>query len=574
MANPDLSGALDNNVETVNGLFSLLFKNFHISDIYVVGWDAAQQWMALVTGILVVIAIGIRSVEEQVNLLSGGQSGYQRMVTNVVLIGVAIGLYFTIVNLVLEFFDAIYYELNNTPVAKMTQNMDKAIADLWAKDYQFRMSEIIDGFLALFGLMAFWITYMILVCVGLCMHIAHALLTTATVFWGGVALPMSITLGLKQLSSFKVMATLALVWPIIEFFFMYLIGGAFNEMFTRSDFNIESLDHVSMARLVTYFTVFSVINLVLAATTVSAPFFAYGIASGSGNVTGMIKAFAAAGVGAGLIVARATMPRSLTEKGGANRMVRSALGGTASALGAAATGAAGGVIRAMNSPSGAGARANPGGWFDSPKPTQSGPRPKPTAEQTGTFNRSYANSPGVTAAGGSDKPNMTSPYTGAVNKPSSFSSAQPDSQSQEPLAPRPNASLKENPATSKSFAQSVGVGSKPVDKPQLTSRYTGGSNQPISGANGPVPNLSSNPASNANFISSAGVAAAKPMDLASKPDAKPTPKANKSATPKPLTEEQKAEKRRSNQLRGVMKNHYTQTQKDKPKPKPKPKGGK
>ncbi len=451
-----------NQSESIGGMFSMLFDNFRVSDIYVIGWEAADQWMMLVAGVLVVIAIAIRSIEEQANLLSGGESGYLKMAVNVFMVMVALGMYFFIVDLILEFFETIYSALHNTPIAEMTQNMDKSISELWAKEYEFEWSDITSTVLALFGLIMFWLTYMILVFIGLCMNLAHAILTISIAFFGCVFLPMSITIGLKQLSAIKTVAILVLIWPITEFLFMYLIGGSFNLMFERSEFSIKDLDHVTMGRMVTYFVVFSIINLILAAATIAAPFFAYGLASGNGNVMGMVKSFAAAGIGAGVIAARATLPASLTNKAAAASAVKSGAKGLASAaMGLAGMGAA----AAASSPSSMGSK--PSGWFGQPSSGGSSSGPKPAANPMAS-NTSLANSAGV----GSPAPAKPTPKPSAYTGGSSESVTGGGGPSQN--------------YSSGSSTSGVGTGSTPVKPTPKPSAYTGGS-ESITPGSGPSP---------------------------------------------------------------------------------------
>ena len=142
------------------------------------------------------------------------------------------------------------------------------------------------------------------------MRIAHAALVSFCLFWGAAALPMSITLGLKQLTAFKTMCIIALIWPIIEAFLMYLIAGAFAVMIDSSGMGIDAIETWSLGTLVFYMGAFSIINCILVATTLSAPFIAQGLANGTGNVTGMIGSFGAAGVTAGVIAGKSIAEKS------------------------------------------------------------------------------------------------------------------------------------------------------------------------------------------------------------------------------------------------------------------------
>lgn len=294
-------------------LFIIFVEAFNASDIYDIGWMAARSWMIGISGVLIAIAIAIRSTEEHVNLLKGGQSGFIPMAINIMIIAFAIGLYFFIASLVIDLFNSIYSLLSSSPLVQLTTDLDNVWKKLLEKDYKFKISEIGDTIFSAFAFIAYWITHMILVLVTLAMRIAHALLTSFCLFWGAVALPMSITTGLKSLGAFKNIAMMVLIWPIVEGFFMYAIGGSFSTMLNSSALNVDSFTTWNMGTFVFYLSVFAIINLLLVAALISAPFVAQGLANNTGNVSGMIGSFAGAGIAAGVVAAKAMAPKSVQE---------------------------------------------------------------------------------------------------------------------------------------------------------------------------------------------------------------------------------------------------------------------
>jgi len=300
-------------------LFVIFLDGFNVGEIYRLGWHAASQWMVFVTGIITALAIAIRSLEEHINLLSGGQSGYQKMVVNILVITVAIGMYFTLAAFVIDFFNAIYSVLDKGELVKLTEGLDKTLDKLWKKEHDFKFSEIGDSIISAFAYVGYKLTQMVLVTVTLSMRILHALLVCMCLFWGAVALPMSITTGLKMLTPLRNISILVLIWPILENLFMYLIGGVFTDML-NSSLNVDNMDTWDMGLLVVFLTAYSVINILLIATLIATPYVAQGLANGSGNVSGMIGSFAGAGIAAGMLAAKA-------------------LGGPAKAAGAAGGGA-------------------------------------------------------------------------------------------------------------------------------------------------------------------------------------------------------------------------------------------
>lgn len=292
-------------------LFGLFVNNFDTNVIYEMGWYAAQQWTVLISGTVMALAIGIRMTQEKLALIGEGRANYTKAVMNIIVIAVAIGLYFVLVALIIQFFNAIYGALDASDSLKMlTEKLDRILAMLLEKEYNFAWSDVVDSLYAVFATCTYAITYCVLVFMVLAMRVAHAVLVSFCVFWGAVALPMAIATGHKTLSSFWTLCLLSLFWPIVDAFFMYLIGGSFSVMLDRSDLGLESVDTWSMGTLLFYMAAFSIINIFLAATTFSAPFIAQAIATGSGNVTGMLGAFGTAGLAAGVTAA------SYLKKGG------------------------------------------------------------------------------------------------------------------------------------------------------------------------------------------------------------------------------------------------------------------
>ncbi|MDX1694881.1 MAG: hypothetical protein R3208_14035, partial [Ketobacteraceae bacterium] len=73
-------------------LLGLFVNNFDVDTIYELGWYAASQWTAVVSGVLIALAIAIRSFEEKVTLASGGQTNYLKFATTTFLVAIAMGL--------------------------------------------------------------------------------------------------------------------------------------------------------------------------------------------------------------------------------------------------------------------------------------------------------------------------------------------------------------------------------------------------------------------------------------------------------------------------------------------------
>lgn len=295
--------------DTNNSLNLLYFfvNAFSVDAIYELGWYAARDWMIAISGTLVAIAIAIRMAEEKVNFFATGQSNYKKLATNVLLVALAIGMYFFIARLVIDLFNAIYGVLDTGTMNYMARKMDMMMSKLDTGEVSIGFSIVYEGIYLIASMLAYAFSYCMLIFMVFAMRLAHACLVSFVIFWGAVALPMSITTGLKQLQAFRTVALLALLWPIVDAFLMYLIGGAFLNGLENSQIIVKEGDPITTSQLLFHLTVFSIINFFLIATTFAAPFVAQGLANGSGNVTGLIASFGAAGLSAGALAGSSLM---------------------------------------------------------------------------------------------------------------------------------------------------------------------------------------------------------------------------------------------------------------------------
>ncbi|MDX1695064.1 MAG: hypothetical protein R3208_14960, partial [Ketobacteraceae bacterium] len=308
----------------------------------------------------------------------------------------ALGLYFAFAWLIINFFNSIYGLIDTSDsIRTMAMQLDNIMSSLLSKEYEFSWSDVYDSVYAAFATIAYAVTFCVLILSILAMRIAHAGLVSFCLFWGSVALPMSITTGLKQLSAFKTMCIIALIWPIIDAFLMYLIAGSFSVMIENSGMGIDSIESWSLGTLVFYMGAFSIINMILVATTISAPFIAQGLANGTGNVTGMIASFGAAGISAGVLAGRSIANKTNTV--GAN--VSRDLAGGLRNMKNMTSGSGGSGSQALDSGNwsiGQRGTSSPAANLDSAaNPAQSSPRTaeKPAASQPATESNTIRSTP-------------------------------------------------------------------------------------------------------------------------------------------------------------------------------------
>lgn len=282
----------------MNSLDLLRFftENFSISTIYDVGWNAAYQWMALTSGVILVLAMMIRSGQE---LLAGSKSDWYNAIKEFLLYATAIALLFFLVDLFVDFFNAIYGALTASEAMNRLSNSLNTVSEYWEQaEFEFSLTDFVNTVYGVGGFFIFLLSFMVLVFVTFALRIAHAILVTLAVFWAAVAIPMAPVNGLKSLSSLKVITLTAFIWPILDAFFMYLVASVFATGMEEA-FDAQGGETVTSSMLLFVLVVYSIINLFMAAASIAAPFVAQGLANGTGNVTGMLASFGAAGIAAG-----------------------------------------------------------------------------------------------------------------------------------------------------------------------------------------------------------------------------------------------------------------------------------
>ena len=298
---------------TSASLFAQFITSFDTRYIYEAGWESVQVWTAIVTGILISIAITVRTLEEKVNLIGGGQAGFRKMASDVFFICFATAMYFFLVTLVIDFFNAIYGVFNSSKIDSLGNTLSETISEVRTKEYKFDWRDIFESILGIFPLILFSMSKIMLVVLQLFMKLAHSILVVMWAFYGAFALPLAIIKGLNMLKGFKVMGIFIFLWPIIENYFLFLTTEVVIRMLDDSSMNPSNLTQYDAGVIVFFLTAFVVINALLIAATFAAPFVAMAMAANSGNVIGMVASFGAAGLAAGAAIGRSLVPKPTRE---------------------------------------------------------------------------------------------------------------------------------------------------------------------------------------------------------------------------------------------------------------------
>jgi hypothetical protein len=305
-------------------IFSFFFEYLDISKIYTAGWYAAQSFFPFVSGILLMIALGLRSTGTMVKSITD-ESDWGQVASKTIYVSVGIALYFVIAHVVIELFNALYLTIGREIyIEQLGSKLDEAMELLNAKDTDFSWGDIASVPLVIVVSILYHITYLIFVMVLFATALAHALIVSFLLFWGAVALPISIYQGFDTLKAYSTMWVTVLIWPIIDGFLTYLIAYVFILAMDQSLFELASLTEVDVSYRLTYLTIYTVIHLFLVATMMSSYSLAQGLASGSGDIASSINKFAIAGMAAGAAVGKRAWAGSKTSAAFAGKKAWSA----------------------------------------------------------------------------------------------------------------------------------------------------------------------------------------------------------------------------------------------------------
>lgn len=281
-------------------LMGFFITNFDIQTIYDAGWKASQGWVAAIGGVIMALSMLIRTVQEMMN---GSKADYPKAVKDFVLYSAVYALFFFFVFLLIAFFNAVYGTVSASNAMQQLGKTLNTVIDFWKRtEFEFGLRDLANGFYGGFAFVTFTISYMILVFVVFALRVAHAILVTLCAFIAAFAIPMAPVNGLPMLKSLKPMVITAIIWPVFDGFFMFLVSSFFvsglNGAFDTS------ASSVSVGEMVFVLFVYSIINIFMAATAIAAAFTAQSVANGTGNITGMLASYAGAGIAAGGIAAK------------------------------------------------------------------------------------------------------------------------------------------------------------------------------------------------------------------------------------------------------------------------------
>jgi hypothetical protein len=278
---------------------SLFASNFDVSSIHAAAGDIAQVVVKYITPTLLILAIYTRILQDSLDTFSTTGSGvWARAVRDFILWGMVLASYFAIGSLIIKFANDIYRWADTVGGLKLiTGDMSAAAKFIDEKmKSESTSSSLIRGFVTGGGTLTFitglfyYLSLLIASFLIVALKIAHALVFGLAFIWGLIAIPVSVSKGIKLLRGWALILGFALVWPLIQALLLAIIRPsiikALNAIMTQ-DTN-AGVDMLSSDLLMT------VLNLIFAATVVAAPYVASALVSNSPAAAAMVTPFVAA----------------------------------------------------------------------------------------------------------------------------------------------------------------------------------------------------------------------------------------------------------------------------------------
>lgn len=282
----------------MNSLADLL-TTLDISVIFKAIYAIAGELMLYTSSVLFIMAMMIRMTETQLGTLAGNNK-YGEMIRDIFLYGTMMALYSGIGVLVVIFCNAIYDWMDS--IGSLKEAM-RAYTDIMTKNEDsikaggITVSGLIAAPFVVIGELLYYGSLVIVSFLSLFLKIANAMTFGVAFIWGLIAIPVSVSKTFNILRGWAWLMALSLVWPIVQGLMMAMFILLFKN--AGSDF-VSMPDIDPMTRHFDLMMLFSVLNLLLGAVLVAAPFVANALVTNASAASGIIMPFVGAAMTAGL----------------------------------------------------------------------------------------------------------------------------------------------------------------------------------------------------------------------------------------------------------------------------------
>lgn len=258
---------------------ALLIEEFSPALVWKPVGEFAEVVATRITPVLIVLAILIRGLEDQYRALTG-QARWGAALRDALVLTFITGSYFGLADLVVHFFNGVYQDLGGH--ASVRQLFDRTAALLVRLELRIEdqgIKAILSAGTAVFGWGLYLLTHLVLVFIHIGLRIAMAIGFGLVLIWGLIAIPVSITGTLRILQPWGRLAALMLVWPIAESLLLGLIAHPALSA-------IEALISLAEPPKLAVYLVLAVLELVIAAALLLAPFVARALIGSGGTRAG------------------------------------------------------------------------------------------------------------------------------------------------------------------------------------------------------------------------------------------------------------------------------------------------
>ena len=276
-----------------------LIAELDVSGMYQGIGQVATVVSMFITPPLLLMAIYFRIFETKLDQFGSDAKGrWTRAVRDILIYTTVCAVYFGACQLVINFSNDIYkFSSEIGSLSTVMDDMDAAIKERVekrdAQTNQEKLATILftgGGLLTLFTGFFYYLSLLVVAFLSAFMKISHTMVFGVAFIWGLIAIPISVSKGIKLLRGWAIMSGVAFTWPLIQGLLIAMIRPVFvtalNSLVT-TDTN-AGVDMMSTEML------FTVLNLIIGATIIAAPFLTQALISNAGAASAIVSPFIAA----------------------------------------------------------------------------------------------------------------------------------------------------------------------------------------------------------------------------------------------------------------------------------------
>ena len=310
---------IEEQAEQSNQIITMLLEHFGTELVYEYSHHFATYIASWLSPLLLLLAIVYAFAFNQFQLITSNQGRTAEVLYNAIFYGLVLSLYFLLGMYAFEWFNALYSLGGDSgDLRALTSEMDRLyqLVEGREADVINDWSDIfkLPGFLVVWGF--YYASYLFLVAMIMLMRFAHAALFGVIYVWGTIAIPLSASMQWKLVGHWLSLFSFVLFWPFVEGLMIMLISGMFTVGIERSFSGAPDASQISA--LFSYYSVFSVLNILLISVVLSAPAITGIILARNEGLSRALVPYLAAGLTIGKFITDIARSRAT---GGANKTI-------------------------------------------------------------------------------------------------------------------------------------------------------------------------------------------------------------------------------------------------------------